>query len=96
MLFRSDVLNTSTTFTVSGFDPLSLSSNPPSGARVYVANVTVNGVQRGSVCWLGFGDVVGGGEVVLGVDADAEAAARRGCGGVGGMPDSLGTGGFSG
>ncbi|KAJ4478407.1 glycosyl hydrolase family 92-domain-containing protein [Lentinula aciculospora] len=87
------VFNTSTTFTVSGFDSTSLVASPPSGSRVFVKSVTVNGVDTGSVCALDFSDVVGGGEIVIEVDGDAIAAASRGCGPAG-LPYSLETGGF--
>ncbi|KAH7874906.1 glycosyl hydrolase family 92-domain-containing protein [Lentinula edodes] len=87
------LFNTSTTFTVSGFDNTTLVASPPSGGRVFVKSVTVNGVDTGSVCVIDFADVVGGGEVVIEVDGDADAAALRGCGPAG-LPDSLETGGF--
>lgn len=87
------LFNTSTTFTVSGFDNTTLVASPPSGGRVFVKSVTVNGVDTGSVCAIDFADVVGGGEVVIEVDGDADAAALRGCGPAG-LPDSLETGGF--
>ncbi|KAJ3745146.1 glycosyl hydrolase family 92-domain-containing protein [Lentinula detonsa] len=85
--------NTSTTFTVSGFDNATLVASPPAGSRVFVKSVKVNGVDTGSVCVIGFEDVTGGGEVVIEVDGDADAAAMRGCG-PNGLPDSLETGGF--
>jgi len=89
----NDLFNTSTTFTVSGFDSTTLAPTPPSGSRLFVKSVTVNGVDTGSVCTIEFADVVGGGEVVIEVDGDADAAAARGCGPAG-LPDSLETGGF--
>ena len=79
---------------MSGFDKAGLAASVPDGARVYVTGVSVNGKKKKSVCWLAFEDVVGGGEVVITVDGDAEAAAARGCGGEGTLPDSLSTGGF--
>ncbi|EKM58949.1 glycoside hydrolase family 92 protein [Phanerochaete carnosa HHB-10118-sp] len=91
---RNDFFGTTTTFTVSGFDPASVAPTPPETARVYVTNVTVNGVPQKSICWLSFDDVVGGGEIVITVDSDADAASARGCGGNGTLPDSLATGGF--
>lgn len=91
---HNDALGTTTSFTVAGFDKTALAASVPPGARVYVRGVSVNGVPRASVCWLAFDDVVGGGEVVITVDADAAAAAARGCGGEGTVPDSLATGGF--
>jgi len=90
----NDLFNTSTTFTVSNFDNTTLVAAPPSGSRVFVKSVTINGVDTGSLCTIDFKDVVGGGEVVIEVDGDADAAAARGCGPAG-LPDSLGTGGFS-
>lgn len=92
---HNDFFDTTTMFTVSGFDHASLNATVPATARVYVTGVTVNGVKRESICWLSFKDVVGGGEIVITVDADAAAASTRGCGGNGTLPDSLGTGGFS-
>ncbi|KAJ3766792.1 glycosyl hydrolase family 92-domain-containing protein [Lentinula raphanica] len=88
----NEFFNTTTTFTVSGFDPATLVASPPAGSRLYVKSVMVNGVEKGSVCVLDFADVVGGGEVVIEVDGDADAAMVRGCGE--GLPDSLESGGF--
>ncbi|GLB41005.1 putative glycoside hydrolase family 92 protein [Lyophyllum shimeji] len=90
----NNALGTRTTFTVRGFDATTLVSAPPKGSRLFVKRVIVNGEAKGSVCWIDFGDVVGGGEVVIEVDGDAEAAKARGCGeGQGALPDSLETGG---
>jgi len=83
-----------TKFTVVDFDSRSLSATPPSGSRVYVQSVTINGVLSDSVCVIDWNDAVGGGEIVIQVDGDAAAAAARGCGPAG-LPDSLETGGFS-
>ena len=94
LVLRNDLFGTTTTFTVSGFDKAGLAATVPAGARVYVTGVFVDGVQRDSICWLTFEDVVGGGEIVITVDGDADAAAARGCGGEGTLPDSLTTGGF--
>lgn len=93
---HNDLLGTSTKFTVSGFDSASVAVHPPSGSSLYVTSVTIDGVQQESICWISFDDVVGGGEVVITVDGDAEAAQTRGCGsGANALPDSLATGGFS-
>ncbi|EJD08450.1 uncharacterized protein FOMMEDRAFT_101848 [Fomitiporia mediterranea MF3/22] len=94
-IIHNDLLGTSTEFTVSGFDPASVSASPPSGAKLYVTNVTVNGQPHESLCWLSFEDVVGGGEIVISVDGDAASAQTRGCGvGEHALPDSLASGGF--
>ncbi|KIK62755.1 glycoside hydrolase family 92 protein [Collybiopsis luxurians FD-317 M1] len=90
----NEAFNTETKFTVSGFDPSTIVATPPSGSRLFVKRVTVNGKDTGSVCTIDFEDVVGGGEVVIEVDGDADAAAARGCGPAG-LPDSLETGGFA-
>lgn len=91
---RNDFFGTKTRFTVSGFDSSSVAATPPKSARVYVTKVTVGGVQQKSICFLDFDDVVGGKDIVIYVDSDADAAMERGCGGEGTLPDSLGTGGF--
>ncbi|KAH8109465.1 glycosyl hydrolase family 92-domain-containing protein [Phellopilus nigrolimitatus] len=92
---HNDLLNTSTTFTVSGFDASSLAAVPGNGSRLYVSSVSVNGQTQGSICWIAFEDVVGGGEIVITVDGDADAASVRGCGSSErALPDSLATGGF--
>ncbi|KAJ7601123.1 glycosyl hydrolase family 92-domain-containing protein [Mycena floridula] len=83
-----------TKFTVVNFDSTSLSAAPPSGSRVYVQSVTINGVLSDSVCVIDWNEAIGGGEIVIQVDGDAAAAAARGCGPAG-LPDSLETGGFS-
>lgn len=93
---HNDFLGTSTSFTVHGFDPSSITASPPAGSRMYVTGVSVNGRELESVCWISFDDVVGGGEVVITVDGDAAAAETRGCGsGTIALPDSLGSGGFA-
>ncbi|KAG5341467.1 hypothetical protein C0989_010224 [Termitomyces sp. Mn162] len=92
---HNNLLGTSTKFSVNGFDPASLTSSPPSGSRLFVKSVMVNG-KLGSLCWINFFDVIGGGEVVIEVDGDATSAAQRGCGAAVSqpLPDSLETGGF--
>jgi len=92
---RNDFLGTSTSFSVIGFDKTTLQATPPTGARVFVKSITVNGEPSASLCWLNFDDVVGGGSIVIEVYSDAAAAAAAGCGdGPGALPDSLETGGF--
>ena len=76
---RNDLFGTTTKFTVSGFDPTSLAATPPSTARIFVTNVTLNGRPQNTICSLQFEDIVGGGEIVITVDADADAASERGC-----------------
>lgn len=93
-VLSNDVFGTSTKFVVNNFDNSSLSATPPDGSRLYVKSVTINGEQSPSLCVIDWHDVVGGGEIVLEVDSAADAARERGCGEAG-LPDSLGTGGFS-
>lgn len=91
----NDFFNTTTSFSVSGFDASAVAASPPEGASLYITGVTINGVEHGSICWIDFKDVVGGGEIVITVDGDQEAAIARGCGsGPNALPDSLATGGF--
>jgi putative alpha-1,2-mannosidase len=92
---RNDLLGTSTSFRVNGFDKAGLSATPPAGARVFVKSITINGKPSESLCWIDFDDVVGGGSVEIEVYGDAAAAAAAGCGeGARALPDSLATGGF--
>ena len=92
---HNDFFDTSTKFTVSGFDSASVTASPPSGSRLYVTSVTIDGTEHESICWISFDDVVGGRDIVISVDGDAEAAQARGCGsGENALPDSLATGGF--
>ncbi|KAF5366597.1 hypothetical protein D9758_008976 [Tetrapyrgos nigripes] len=91
----NDFLGTQTRFIVNGFDEATVTANPPNGSRLFVKSVVINGVQSDSLCVIDFDDVIGGGEIVLEVDGDAEAAQTRGCGSTG-LPDSLETGGFAG
>ncbi|TCD68504.1 hypothetical protein EIP91_010560 [Steccherinum ochraceum] len=78
---RNQLRGTRTKVTVEGFDRSSLVAKPRNGSRVFVKNITVNGHQNPSLCWLAFEDLIGGGEIVIQVDGDASAAAARGCGG---------------
>ncbi|KAL0581450.1 hypothetical protein V5O48_000604 [Marasmius crinis-equi] len=90
----NNLLGTSTKFTVANFDATTLSMVPPAGSRVFVKSITINGKAASSLCTISFEQVVGGGEVVIEVDGDADAAQQRGCGGT--LPDSLESGGFGG
>ncbi|KAJ8082572.1 hypothetical protein PM082_008427 [Marasmius tenuissimus] len=90
----NNLLGTSTKFTVTNFDPTTLNVSPPAGSRVYVKSITINGKAAPSICVIDFDQVVGGGDIVIEVDGDAEAAEQRGCGGA--LPDSLESGGFGG
>ncbi|THU85126.1 hypothetical protein K435DRAFT_764443 [Dendrothele bispora CBS 962.96] len=89
----NNFLGTTTKFTVNGFDEATVTGTPPNGSRLFVKSVTINGVESPSLCVIDFNDVIGGGDIVIEVDGDAEAAQTRGCG-AGGLPDSLETGGF--
>jgi len=93
---HNNLLDTTTTFTVDGFDSSTLTAAPPSGSRLFVKSITINGKESESLCWIAFDDVVGGGNIVIEVDGDQNAAVQRGCGaGKNALPDSLGTGGFA-
>lgn len=85
-----------TKFTVDKFDNTTLSASPPDGSRVYVKSVKIDGILQSSVCKLDWRVVVGGSDIVIEVDGDAEAAQSRGCGALGDadLPDSLESGGF--
>ncbi|KAF8994041.1 glycosyl hydrolase family 92-domain-containing protein [Cyathus striatus] len=88
------LFDTSTTVTTRNFDSSTLVQIPPAGSRLYVQSVTVNGEVRGSICWIDWKDLVGGGEIVIEVGSDPAVA--KGCGeGEGARPDSLESGGFS-
>ena len=82
----------STTVTARGFDARSVQKTIPKGAVAYVANVTVNGVLQPNRCHFDFYDVFRvGGEVVLDLTADKDAANSCGAG----LPESVSTGGFA-
>ncbi|KAF9479830.1 hypothetical protein BDN70DRAFT_806378 [Pholiota conissans] len=90
---HNPLLNADTTVTVQGFDPATLVQTPPADSRLYVQSVTVNGVKRGSICWINWDDIVGGGQIVIQV---ASTPAANGCGSAtNARPDSLATGGFN-
>ncbi|ESK91898.1 glycoside hydrolase family 92 protein [Moniliophthora roreri MCA 2997] len=91
---KNNVFDTETKFTVTGFDQATLTGTPPSGSRLFVKSVTINGEPSPSLCVIDFDVVVGGGDIVIQVDGDGDAARTRGCGGK--LPDSLETGGFGG
>ncbi|KAJ3514058.1 hypothetical protein NLJ89_g2591 [Agrocybe chaxingu] len=83
---------TRTRVSVNGFDSSTLLATPPSGSRLYVVGVQVNGVRRETVCWIGWDDLVGGGEIVIEV---GEKPLEEGCGtGAAARPASLEDGGF--
>ncbi|KAF7313852.1 hypothetical protein HMN09_00542700 [Mycena chlorophos] len=89
----NDFLGTTTTFKVLNFDKRTLQETPPAGSNIYVKSVTINGTPSKSLCWIDWDDVVGGGTIEIEMFNDAGAAAAAGCL-PGGLPDSLGTGGF--
>lgn len=92
----NEFFGTHTTIRVNLFDPTSITSAPPSGSRYFVSQITINGIPHVSNCWISFDDIIGGGEIVITVTDDEEAVIAAGCGpGIGAMPDSLGTGGWS-
>lgn len=92
----NNYFNTETKFTVVNFDNATLVSNPANGTNLYVTGITINGQQSESLCWIAFEDVVGGGEIVIELGSDAQAAATIGCGsGPNALPDSLENGGFA-
>ncbi|KIY52134.1 hypothetical protein FISHEDRAFT_35806 [Fistulina hepatica ATCC 64428] len=92
---KNNFFNTTTNFTVKGFDPATVNVSPAEGTRLYVKDITINGQSSSSLCWISFDDVVGGGNIVIEVDSDQDSAASVGCGeGDSALPDSLGSGGF--
>lgn len=80
-VLNNDFLGTTTTVTVDGFDSASLAAAPANNSRVYVNSIMVNGKPTPSICWIAFDDLVGGGDIVIKVDADTVGAAARGCDG---------------
>jgi len=93
---HNNFFNTDTKFTVQNFDSSTLTATPPSGSRIFVKSITINGVVSDSLCWIDFDDVLGGGDIVIEVYGDATTAAAAGCGSApNALPDSLETGGFS-
>ncbi|KAG6817479.1 hypothetical protein H0H87_008104 [Tephrocybe sp. NHM501043] len=85
-------LNVSTTITTLNYNAKSVQKTIPPGVAAYVQNVTINGVPAASRCHFDFYDVFRvGGEVVITLTADKAAADD--C--LGGLPESLSTGGFS-
>ncbi|KAF8193001.1 glycosyl hydrolase family 92-domain-containing protein [Pholiota molesta] len=90
---HNQLLNTDTTVTVQGFDPTTLVQTPPSGSRIYVQSVTINGVESNTICWIDWDDIVGGGQIVIEVGSNPTAS---GCGSApNARPDSLASGGFN-
>lgn len=90
---HNQLLNTDTTVTVQGFDLTTLVQTPPSGSRIYVQSVTINGVKRNTICWIDWDDIVGGGPIVIEVGSNPTS---DGCGSASNArPDSLGSGGFN-
>ncbi|KAJ7054106.1 glycosyl hydrolase family 92-domain-containing protein [Mycena amicta] len=88
----NDFLGTTTSFRVINFDKTTLQATPPTGSRIFVKSITINGAPSASLCWLNFDDVVGGGHIEIEM---SDTAAAGGCGeGPNAMPDSLATGGF--
>ncbi|KAF9562100.1 hypothetical protein CPC08DRAFT_688216 [Agrocybe pediades] len=86
------LFGTETNVTVQGFDKATLTKTPPAGSSVHVQKVVVNGVERDTVCWIDFDDIVGGGEIVIEVGPNPRDV---GCGeGDAALPSSLEKGGF--
>ena len=89
---HNSFLNTSTTVTTVNFDPQSVQKTIPAGTAAYVKNVTINGAPSVSRCHLDFYDAFRlGGEVVITLTANKTEADN--C--LGGLPESISTGGFS-
>jgi hypothetical protein len=82
-----------TTVTTVNFDLQSVQKTVPAGTAAYVKNVTINGVFSLSLCHLAFYDAfrLGGGEVIITLNANKAEADD--C--LGGLPESISTGGFS-
>ncbi|KAF7376507.1 Glycoside hydrolase family 92 protein [Mycena sanguinolenta] len=89
---HNSYLNVSTTVTTVGYDKRSIQKTIPAGTAAYVANVTINGVPAASRCHFDFYDVFRvGGNVTIELTADKTAADD--C--LGGLPESVSTGGFA-
>jgi len=89
---HNSFLNVSTTVTTVNFDPQSVQKTIPAGTAAYVKNVTINGVPSLSRCHLDFYDAFRlGGDVVITLTANKTEADD--C--LGGLPESISTGGFS-
>ena len=89
---HNSFLNVSTTVTTVNFDPQSVQKTIPAGIAAYVKNVTINGVPSLSRCHLDFYDAFRlGGDVVITLTANKTEADD--C--LGGLPESISTGGFS-
>ncbi|KAI0082118.1 hypothetical protein K474DRAFT_1741752 [Panus rudis PR-1116 ss-1] len=94
-VLHNGLFNTSTNITVVGFDRTSLTSTPPTGSRLFIKSIAIDGAPSESLCFISFETLTGGGHITIEVDGDASAAAQRGCGADGGgLPDSLESGGF--
>ncbi|KAF5354327.1 hypothetical protein D9756_007228 [Leucocoprinus leucothites] len=82
-----------TTVRVENFDPQTLVANPANGTRLYVQNVTIDGVPSKSHCWIDFWTLLRSKEVVIEVGQDP--GVDVGCGSEeGAVPGSLEAGGF--
>ncbi|KAF8154600.1 glycosyl hydrolase family 92-domain-containing protein [Crassisporium funariophilum] len=91
---HNQLFNTNTKITVSNFDTTTLTGTPPTGSRLFVQSVSVNGVAQKSICWIDWNDLVGGGAIIIEVGA---IQAATGCGtDPAARPASLETGGFAG
>ncbi|KAG6919383.1 hypothetical protein DXG01_006932 [Tephrocybe rancida] len=89
---HNSFLGVSTTVSTVNYDAKSVQKIIPPGTAAYVQNVTINGVPTASRCHFDFYDIFRvGGEVVITLTADKTAADD--C--LGGLPESLSTGGFS-
>ncbi|PPQ72207.1 hypothetical protein CVT24_002364 [Panaeolus cyanescens] len=89
---RNALFGTSTTISVRNFDKTTLVQTPPSGSRIYVQSVRIDGVVQDTVCWIDWATIVGGGEIEIEVGPNPRA---DGCGtSNNSLPASLETGGF--
>ncbi|KAF7294030.1 Glycoside hydrolase family 92 protein [Mycena kentingensis (nom. inval.)] len=85
-------LGVSTTIEVINFNPRSVQHTIPAAVPAYVANVTINGAPAASRCHFDFYDVFRVGGTVT-IELTADKAAADDC--LGGLPESLSTGGFA-